>query len=172
MPDDGTWRTVANISERERYQRYLASREWAVLKRLVHARSEGLCERCKANIADQVHHMTYIRKYREQLDDLLHVCRKCHEFVSGKSDLDPAEHDTPPYPGDLDIGNRSPHPNHAYYRQAWRDLWFCYRDIDRCLDWWRDKDSFPIEEYKSLFFEKQFRIYGGDDDTSVSRVAE
>jgi len=78
------------VSERERYQRYLASREWAVLKEQVRARSGGVCERCKKAPYEQTHHVTYARKYHERIDDLQAVCELCHLFVSGKSDLDPA----------------------------------------------------------------------------------
>jgi hypothetical protein len=77
------------MTERERYQRYLTSREWAEKRWAVMARSGGRCERCRINQADAVHHLTYIRKYQEQLDDLQAICEPCHEFTHGKSDHDP-----------------------------------------------------------------------------------
>jgi hypothetical protein len=32
-----------------------------------------------------------LRKYDERLEDLLMVCRRCHEFIHGHSDYDPRE---------------------------------------------------------------------------------
>ncbi|MGC4002852.1 MAG: hypothetical protein QM811_06860 [Pirellulales bacterium] len=81
------WKAMPD--SREKYAAYLASREWAVLKEAVKARSGGTCERCEWNEATQTHHQTYTRKYREELTDLLHVCAPCHEFVSGKRADDP-----------------------------------------------------------------------------------
>lgn len=77
------------MTEQERYQRYLASREWAVLKRAVHERAGGKCERCRFHPINQVHHLTYIRKYAERLDDLQGLCVGCHEFIHAKTDQDP-----------------------------------------------------------------------------------
>ncbi len=72
------------------YQTYLASREWALLKRQVKARSKGKCERCRYGDHEQTHHLTYARIGHEWLEDLQGVCRECHEFLSGVSDRDPA----------------------------------------------------------------------------------
>lgn len=71
------------------YGRYLASREWAVLKAQVRRRSGGNCERCRLSPAKETHHLTYERLGRERLEDLQDVCRGCHAFVSGKTDFDP-----------------------------------------------------------------------------------
>jgi hypothetical protein len=76
--------------DREKYAAYLCSREWSVLKAAVHLRSGGVCERCKRNDIDAVHHLTYARKYREELADLQGLCNGCHMFTHAKSDVDPA----------------------------------------------------------------------------------
>lgn len=81
------WRSIKD--DREKYAAYLCSREWSVLKAAVHERARGRCERCEINPIDAVHHLTYARKYREDLDDLQAICNPCHEFVHGKSDFDP-----------------------------------------------------------------------------------
>lgn len=78
-------------SEEDRYQEYLCSREWGVLKEFVRTRSSGTCERCFRNPAYAVHHLTYVRKYQELPEDLQHVCEGCHEFIHGKSDQDPCK---------------------------------------------------------------------------------
>lgn len=76
---------------KEKYAAYLCSREWSVLKEAVKERSGGVCERCTVNKMDHVHHLTYARKYGEQLNDLQACCKHCHEFIHGKSDVDPAD---------------------------------------------------------------------------------
>lgn len=82
------------------YQRYLASREWAVLKQKVRLRAAlgveawmetAYCERCRAHLMYAAHHLTYERIGREELDDLLGVCKGCHEFLSGKTESDPVD---------------------------------------------------------------------------------
>lgn len=65
--------------------------EWSELKRAVHERAGGICERCKINVIDAVHHLTYQRKYAEFLEDLAGWCNGCHAFTHAKSDDDPAE---------------------------------------------------------------------------------
>jgi hypothetical protein len=89
-------RAGASASPQFDYQRYLASREWAVLKRMVRERSYGACERCGAGRLDPnesniaaVHHLTYERIGHELLEDLLGVCAGCHAWLSGLSDIDP-----------------------------------------------------------------------------------
>lgn len=71
------------------YYQHLASRDWGLTKRAVMLRSGGMCERCHIDRATQVHHFTYERVGREEMDDLAAVCKSCHEFVSGRTDKDP-----------------------------------------------------------------------------------
>lgn len=71
------------------YQRYLASREWAVLREKVRKRSGGLCERCSRRPMDAVHHLTYERVGHELLTDLQAICNPCHKYLSGKTNRDP-----------------------------------------------------------------------------------
>lgn len=78
------------IARRFSYGRYLASREWAVKKREVRARSGGLCERCHFRPATQVHHRDYSHTGNERLDELQHVCRPCRLFESAEIEWDPA----------------------------------------------------------------------------------
>lgn len=75
---------------REKYQAYLCGREWGLLREQVRKRAGGVCERCRTNEMDHVHHLTYERKYHERLEDLQSICKSCHEFTHGKSDVDPA----------------------------------------------------------------------------------
>jgi hypothetical protein len=75
--------------EKSEYQKYLASREWSVLKERIRERSGGICERFKWGKHDVTHHLTYERVGHEKLSDLLGLCEDCHKFLSGKSDHDP-----------------------------------------------------------------------------------
>jgi hypothetical protein len=71
------------------YHRYLASREWAVLKTQVRARDGGTCERCGRGAHAHTHHLTYERLGHERLEDLQGLCAACHAFLSGQTDEDP-----------------------------------------------------------------------------------
>jgi hypothetical protein len=87
------WRLLTG---REKYQAYLASREWGLLREAVKERSGGICERCHKNESTAVHHLTYARVCRERLEDLVDLCDDCHDFSHGRSDFDPAAPTPPP----------------------------------------------------------------------------
>jgi 5-methylcytosine-specific restriction endonuclease McrA len=85
--------------DRERYEALLAeyrarpyelrreSREWAVLKRRVHARDGYCCRLCgRADVALQVHHSTYRNYAQERLEDLISLCGECHRHVHFRSE--------------------------------------------------------------------------------------
>jgi hypothetical protein len=74
----------------EKLQEYYCSRKWGLRKEAVHERSGGICERCQVNKGQAVHHKTYARLYNEDLEDLMHLCDGCHQFIHGKNDFDPA----------------------------------------------------------------------------------
>lgn len=78
-----TWRDI--LDKREKYEAYLCSPEWGRLRAAVHERAGGVCERCYIAPIYAVHHLTYIRKYNERLEDLQGVCFECHEFIHGKA---------------------------------------------------------------------------------------
>lgn len=67
--------------EKEKYHAYLCSEEWYAIRLRVMERAKDTCERCKRAPADNVHHVTYIRKYREELHDLMAVCKPCHDAI-------------------------------------------------------------------------------------------
>lgn len=73
------------------YQRYLASREWALLKERVKERDGNTCELCFAAPHENTHHLTYERLGHEDLSDLMGVCRPCHEWLSGKRESAPLD---------------------------------------------------------------------------------
>ena len=65
------------------------TKEWAILKRQVHRRDGYRCRLCGRNgIQLHVHHRTYETYAEERLEDLITLCRTCHEhfhFVSEAS---------------------------------------------------------------------------------------
>jgi hypothetical protein len=73
------------------YGTYMASRAWKLKRKEVIARAENICERCfDADIRD-IHHVRYERLGHEDIDqDLMGLCRPCHEFLSAERDVDPA----------------------------------------------------------------------------------
>lgn len=113
------WRECKD--EKEKYGLYLASREWSLLKARVKERSHGICERCKANPSRQVHHLTYARKYREELEDLQDLCVGCHEFIHAHSGKDPIDA-IPPMLGDKVI--KSVYLAGKVTGTDWRDAFF------------------------------------------------
>jgi hypothetical protein len=76
------WETMRDGNEKR--QAYYCSPQWGQLRRQVIERSGGLCERCDMRRGTAVHHLTYIRLYREKLTDLMHICEACHEYTHGK----------------------------------------------------------------------------------------
>lgn len=84
------WKEIQDDTK-EKYALYLCSREWAEKRRAVHERAGGVCERCRKNSIDAVHHLTYARKYAELPEDLQGICSGCHLFTHGRSDIDPLD---------------------------------------------------------------------------------
>lgn len=72
------------------YHEYLASRKWAAKKDIVKFRSGGRCERCKNGSQRAVHHLTYEHVGDEYINELLAVCQGCHDYLSARTDYDPA----------------------------------------------------------------------------------
>lgn len=89
FPEPINWKTMSE--GKAKYQAYLCSREWAEKKRAIMERCDGVCERCGINDADAVHHLSYLHKYQEQLNELTAICKACHDFTHGHSGVDPVE---------------------------------------------------------------------------------
>lgn len=79
------------MAARVDYQTYLASREWRLKRKEVIEGNDGLCYRCLSAPIDDVHHLTYERVGHEDTEDLIGVCRPCHEYLAARRDDDPAE---------------------------------------------------------------------------------
>jgi hypothetical protein len=61
------------------YDNYLQSPQWRGLRQRVIERAKSVYERCLKNRITEVHHLTYDRLGNERIEDLLGVCRTCHE---------------------------------------------------------------------------------------------
>jgi hypothetical protein len=58
----------------------IRSAAWKAIRDRVVYRDRSVCRMCKTETNQpDVHHMTYERFGRERLDDLITVCRPCHE---------------------------------------------------------------------------------------------
>jgi hypothetical protein len=95
MTANQCWKDIKEDSK-EKYNLYLCSREWGLLKKRVRERAGGKCERCKVNEMEACHHLTYERKYKERLEDLQAICKPCHSFTHGLSEIDPAAYQEKP----------------------------------------------------------------------------
>jgi len=73
----------------DRYSEYLNSSEWKAKRRAVKKCCGGVCERCQRFAFDEVHHLTYERRFDEPLEDLQGVCVACHRFIHERSSIDP-----------------------------------------------------------------------------------
>jgi hypothetical protein len=62
------------------YEDRRQTREWKVLKRQIHRRDRYRCRLCNRNkVPLHVHHRTYTTYAEERLEDLLTLCRGCHD---------------------------------------------------------------------------------------------
>src|SRR3990167_6427643 len=69
----------------ERYQRYLdylESPKWRAKRQRVLSRDDHECQTCLETEQLEVHHKTYDNLFHEPLDDLITLCRWCHEAVT------------------------------------------------------------------------------------------
>jgi len=64
-----------------KYREYLLAPEWREKRKLVFQRENGICQACKGQPAEEVHHLTYDNLFNEPLEDLQALCGKCHDKV-------------------------------------------------------------------------------------------
>jgi hypothetical protein len=113
------------------YQRYLRCKHWLITRRLVLERANSRCEICRECHASEVHHKTYQRVGRENLDDLLAVCERCHKIQhsDGPHLLKPSSHfwhdvpDAPYYDDDMPHADCLEGDDEQVYQEMLTDLW-------------------------------------------------
>jgi len=69
---------------KEKYNRYLRSPAWTHKRFEVLRRDGYICQMCKANPAQHIHHKTYANFGNEPLSDLVAVCQQCHDKHHGR----------------------------------------------------------------------------------------
>jgi hypothetical protein len=65
----------------QEYRDYLDSPEWKEKRLNAMTVSGNRCEACGSAQEMQVHHLTYARIFKEPLEDLMPLCRRCHEGI-------------------------------------------------------------------------------------------
>lgn len=64
------------------YRSYLATPWWGFVHDRAVRRAHGDCEFCQQAEAREVHHTTYERVGQERPDDMVALCRRCHQHVT------------------------------------------------------------------------------------------
>lgn len=67
------------------YQAYLRSPHWCSLAARVKLARGSRCERCGDTECLDAHHLTYDRIGHELMEDLMVLCRECHEAIHDKA---------------------------------------------------------------------------------------
>jgi hypothetical protein len=69
-----------HLGRRDYREEYLKSEHWKKKSREIRDRDK-ICRVCEKNSVDDVHHLSYDRLYDEREEDLVGVCRKCHNKI-------------------------------------------------------------------------------------------
>ncbi len=69
----------------ERYDAYMLSPEWRTLRAAVFKRDNNQCRQCGSRDRLTAHHLTYVRMFRERMEDLITLCKDCHEMQHRKT---------------------------------------------------------------------------------------
>lgn len=69
------------------YKEFLKSKYWKNVRSIILKRDSYLCQNCKSSKNLHVHHLTYDNHFREheKLNDLVTLCKSCHEKEHGIS---------------------------------------------------------------------------------------
>lgn len=64
-----------------KYHEYLNTGQWKEKRKLVLQRDNFTCQHCKIEPAYDIHHISYRTIYKEELNELMSVCRNCHREI-------------------------------------------------------------------------------------------
>jgi hypothetical protein len=70
---------IQQCPAKQKYMEYLVSPHWQELRVQTIAERGNKCERCGGEVKIDLHHKTYKNKGHEKPEDLILLCRKCHE---------------------------------------------------------------------------------------------
>ncbi len=89
--NDPEWFSRLTVNEQRKeqlarmpYAEYLRTPEWAEKRKQTLIRDDHRCRLCYSNEKLEVHHRTYQRRGREDLNDLTTLCESCHEHFHSK----------------------------------------------------------------------------------------
>jgi hypothetical protein len=71
-------------SHKEKYHEYLLSEKWSNLRKKKIKEAGGRCQLCNKSGLLNIHHRTYDNVFNERLEDLIALCKKCHEKFHDK----------------------------------------------------------------------------------------
>lgn len=63
------------------FQDYLESDKWKQKREERYKKDNHQCVLCKSNKRISCHHLTYARLYKEDINDLITFCNKCHQRI-------------------------------------------------------------------------------------------
>ena len=72
------WRADIFMSAEDK-QAYMLSEKWQKLRTLVFIRDNYTCQSCGSKSSLNCHHITYDRLGAENLEDLITLCKSCHQ---------------------------------------------------------------------------------------------
>ena len=72
---------LVNINWNHRYQEYLSSYEWRIIRKKVLDIDNHKCVPCSKKSNLHIHHITYKNVGNEDTNDLLTLCSSCHKFI-------------------------------------------------------------------------------------------
>ena len=72
---------------KSKYELYLESEQFCDLRKKVFRRDQNKCRACGSTESLQVHHLSYMNIYHEELDDLVCLCRTCHAAFHAVNEL-------------------------------------------------------------------------------------
>lgn len=70
------------------YKEYLLSNEWHKLRIKKFKQVGYSCQICDANKNLQIHHRTYKRIFKEELNDLTVLCEDCHQLYNHRHNVE------------------------------------------------------------------------------------
>ena len=77
-----------HVAFMERHKSYLRTPEWRAVRKSALVAAGNVCSKCRRGGRLEVHHKTYARWGKEELDDLLVLCHACHLKTHGKEKFD------------------------------------------------------------------------------------
>lgn len=78
-------RAAKNAEKRMNYEQYMKSVEWKNLRMSIYAKRGRKCEKCGQDKGEiHAHHLTYERFTKELEEDIMLLCRPCHEKEHGR----------------------------------------------------------------------------------------